>query len=43
MFIPIDEVYANDAGTLIVTRFYGRGSLKDHIYQVMIKIKKITS
>lgn len=32
--VPIDEVYANELGTLVVYRFYPKGSLKDFINQV---------
>ncbi|CAM2720728.1 unnamed protein product [Rotaria socialis] len=33
LIAPIEEVYANEHGTLTVCRFYERGSLKDYIRQ----------
>ncbi|UJR37355.1 hypothetical protein I4U23_030063 [Adineta vaga] len=33
LIAPIEDVYANESGTLTVYRFYNRGSLKDHIYR----------
>jgi hypothetical protein len=36
MIAPIDEVYANESGTLTIYPFYNRGSLKDYIHRVII-------
>ena len=34
MIAPIDEVYANESGTLTICRYYSRGSLKDYLHRV---------
>ncbi|CAF5123285.1 unnamed protein product, partial [Rotaria sp. Silwood1] len=31
LIVPIDEIYANETGTLTVCRFYSKGSLKDYL------------
>ena len=36
MIAPMDEVYANESGTLTVCRFYNRGSLKDYLHRVRL-------
>ncbi|CAM4784437.1 unnamed protein product [Rotaria magnacalcarata] len=33
LIVPIDEIYANEIGTLTVYRFYSKGSLKDYLHQ----------
>ncbi|CAF0988487.1 unnamed protein product [Adineta steineri] len=33
LLVPIDDIYANENGTLSVYRFYNKGSLKDYIHQ----------
>ena len=43
MIAPIDEVYANESGTLTICRYYNRGSLKDYLHRVnfiFIRIEK---
>ncbi|CAF4022199.1 unnamed protein product [Rotaria sp. Silwood2] len=33
LIVPIEEVYANESGTLTVCPFYNKGSLKDYIHR----------
>ena len=33
LIVPLDEVSANENGTLVVYRFSSKGSLKDHLHQ----------
>lgn len=43
MLGPMDEVYANESGTLTVCRFYNRGSLKDYLHRVGLIMMKWNS
>ncbi|CAF1267909.1 unnamed protein product [Rotaria sordida] len=33
LIVPIDEIYANETGTITVCRFNSKGSLKDYLHQ----------